>query len=112
MVAQFVEDLVHFECRWNCLDEYGCPNRAAWNPKFILREIEDIIPYACLEVAFHFRQVEIRAAAALDQFLCVVKKVEAEIEQPACYGFPVDQHVFFKQMPAPRSDDQNRDKLI
>src|SRR5215472_15048548 len=64
MVAQFVEVFVHFECGWNCLDQYSCSNRTAWNSKFILGEIEGVIPDACLEVALHFRQVEIRAAAA------------------------------------------------
>src|SRR5215813_2863055 len=112
MVAQLVQNLVHLERCRHCLDKDGCANRAARNTKLILCEIERVIPNACLAMALHLRQVEIWPAAAFYQFSCVVKKVEAEIEQPACYGFAVDQHVFFTQMPAAWPDHQHRDIVL
>src|SRR5690242_12101541 len=112
MVVQFVEDLLHLERRWNCLAEHGCPNCAAWDAKFVLREIERVIPYARFDMALHFRQVEIRSAAAFDEFSCVVKEIEAKIEQSACHGFAVDEHVSFNQMPAARSDYQHGDIVL
>ena len=44
---------------------------------------EDVIPEARLEMALHFRQVEIWPAAAREQLLRVVEKEEAEIEERA-----------------------------
>ena len=81
MLAQLVKNLVHLECRQNGFDQDRRADRALRNAKLVLRQLEDVVPKARFEVALHFRQIKIRAAAARDQFLGVVKKEEAEIEE-------------------------------
>ena len=109
MLAQFVKDLVHLECGRDRLDQHRGANRPLRNAEFLLREIEDVVPDARLEMALHFRQIKIGTASARDQFLRVVKKVEAEIEQPARHRFAVDEQVFLDQMPAARPNEKHRD---
>ena len=65
--SEFVNDFVHFECREDGLDERGRANGSAGNVESLLREHEDVVPESRLLVALHLRQVEVRAAAALQQ---------------------------------------------
>ena len=67
MIAQFVENLVHLE------SARGSSRSAPWPgcvpcgmPSFCSLNDEDVVPEAGFEVAFHLRQIEIRAGAALE----------------------------------------------
>ena len=81
MLAQLVKNFVHLERGRNRFDQHRRANRPLRNAELVLREFENVVPDARLEMALHFRQVKIRTASARDQFLRVVKKVETEIEQ-------------------------------
>ena len=59
--------------------------------EFLLRADEDVVPQPRFEMALHLGQIEVRAAAARQQFLRVVEKVEAEIEEGAGDGLAVDE---------------------
>ena len=100
MFTQFVENLVHFECRDNGLDQHRPFDRALWHAKLILRHDENIVPQARLKMRFHFWQVKIHAAAARQQGLYVVKKIHREIENCAGDNFAVKRDVFFVKVPA------------
>ena len=105
MIAQFVENFVHLERSGNRLDQYRRANRSLRNAQLILREFENIIPDARFEMALHFRQIKIRAAAARDQLLRVVEKIQTEIEQTARDRLAIDEHMFLDQMPAARTHE-------
>ncbi len=49
----------------------------------LLGHLEDVVPKARFEMAFHLGQIKIRAAATRDEFLRVVEEKETEIEKPA-----------------------------
>ena len=66
MVAQLVENFVHLKGCGNRLDQHCRADGAVRHTEFFLRQLECIIPNTRLEMAFHLRQVEIRAAAARD----------------------------------------------
>ena len=64
VLAQLVEDLVHLERGEDRLDQHGGADRAARDAERVLREHEDVVPEARLEMALQLRQVEVRARAA------------------------------------------------
>ena len=106
VLAQFVENFVHFERGENGLDQHGGADRAARNAQLVLREAEHIVPQARFEMAFHLRQIEVRAGASIEQLFGVVKEEQAEIEQRAGDRLAVDQEVLLVQMPAARTHHQ------
>src|SRR5262249_44705934 len=81
VVAQLVQDLFHLEGSGERLDQYGGADGAARNAQRVLREIEHVVPEARLQVAFHLRQVEVRALALRDLPLCAVEEVQTEVEE-------------------------------
>src|SRR5207245_11095647 len=80
-VAQLVQDLVHLERGQDRLDQHRGADGAAGNAQLILRDIEDVVPEASLEVALELGQIEIWAAALVEKPPGVVKEIEAEVEQ-------------------------------
>src|SRR5712672_3733216 len=74
MLAQFVKDLVHFECRQNRFDQDSGANRSARNAQFILGKTEHVVPQPRLQVTLHLRQVEVRTSPFAEQRLSIVKK--------------------------------------
>src|SRR3954466_672681 len=63
-------------------------------------------------MALHFWQVKIRTAPARDQFLRVMEKVEAEIEETAGDRRAVHAKMLFDQVPPARPDEQDGDILL
>ena len=57
-------------------------------------------------MALEFRQVKIGACPARYQFPSVVKKEQCEVEERTRHRLAVDEHVCFRQMPAPRPYEQ------
>ena len=112
MFAQLVENFVHLKGGRDRLDQHRGADRALRNAELILRQLEDVVPDARFEMALHFRQVKIRAAAARDQLLRVVKKVESKIEKPAGDRLAIDEQVLLDQMPATRPNEQDRDLFV
>src|SRR4029077_10225476 len=78
----------------------------------ILREVEDVIPKARLEVAFELGEVEVRPASFSQQALRVVEEVEAEGEQAARNRLPAHLDVTFVEVPSARADDQRRHLVV
>src|ERR1039457_7171129 len=106
MVAQFVEDLVHFKRRQNGFDQDGGANRSARNAEFILSKTEHVVPQPRLQMTFHLREVEIRTSALAQQGLGIVKKEQAKIKQRGRDRLAIDQKVLFVQVPASRPHEQ------
>jgi hypothetical protein len=65
-----------------------------------------------LEMAFHFRQVEIGTAAAREQHLRVVEEIEGEVEDRSGDRRPVDENVGFDEVPAARAHEKRRGLLV
>src|SRR2546426_6351157 len=81
MVAKLIQNLFHLEGRKDRFDQDGGANRPSRDSELVLRQIENIVPEARLEMAFELREVEVRAASLFQQTLDVVKEVEAEVEE-------------------------------
>ena len=94
VVAQLVQDLVHLEGRQDGLEQHRGLDRAARNAQRVLGELEDVVPQPRLAVAFQLGQVEVRAAAALEQPARVVEEVQAEVEERAEMGSPSTRTCF------------------
>ena len=77
-------------------------------PSGVLGEDEHVVPEPGLQVALHLRQVEVRAASAVDLRLAGVQEVEREVEEAAGDRLAVDQHVLLRQVPAARPDHGRR----
>src|SRR5713101_4460913 len=80
MVAQFVKNLVHFECSQNRFDQDGGANRSARNAQFILSKTEHVIPQPRLQMTLHLRQIEVRTSPFAQQRFSIVKKEQTKIK--------------------------------
>jgi hypothetical protein len=60
MVAQLVQDLVHFERAENGFDQHRGANGALRDAQRVLRENEHVVPQARFQMALHLGQIEIR----------------------------------------------------
>ncbi|VTR65457.1 hypothetical protein DESC_320054 [Desulfosarcina cetonica] len=109
---QLKEDFIHFKGRQDGFDQHRGLDCAPGNSQGFLGGDEDVVPQACFQVALHFGQVEVGAAAALQECLGVVEEKEAEIEQAARDRLPVHADMFFHQVPAAWPDDQGGDGVV
>src|SRR2546425_2705951 len=99
VVLQLVEDLVHLERSEDRLDQDRCADRAAGDAKLVLREVEDVVPEARLQVALELGQVEVGSPprALRDERRGVVKEEQSEIEQGRGDWASVHGHVLLVQ---------------
>jgi hypothetical protein len=91
--------LFHLKGRRNGLNETSTSDRSTLHSNVVLSEVEDIVPQPGLKVALHLGQVVVRASATLDELLCVVVEVDAEVEQAAGDGLAINGEVFLLQVP-------------
>ena len=112
VVAQFVQNFVHFERGQDRLDQHRGAHRALRHAKLILRHHKHVVPQPRLKVAFHLRQVEVRPAAVRQQGFGVVKEIHTEVEQAARHGLAIHAHVLLKQVPAARAHQQRRHRAV
>ena len=95
VLAQLVEDLVHLEGGEDGFDQHGGADGAARNAQLVLREEEDVVPQARLEMALQFGQVEIRAGAvARSSALALWKKNRPKSNSDAEMGSPSTRKCF------------------
>src|SRR5215469_4026013 len=106
MIAQFVEDFVHFKGRQDGLDEDCGPDCTVRDAQFFLCQDEDVIPETGFQVTLKFGQVKIRAGTFFDQGFGVVEEVEGEVEDATGDWFAVDENVLFGEMPASRTYEE------
>ena len=116
MVTQLVEDLLHLEGCGDRLDEHGRADRAVGHAEQLLGQAEDVVPQPRLTVRLELRQVEVRAAAARDEFMRVVECVEAEVdERRGCgardAGAVGEAQVLLDEVPAARAE-HDRGRLL
>lgn len=104
--------LVHLEGGGDGLNQDGAPDGAALHANVVLGQVEDVVPQACLEMRLHLGQVEVRPRAALDQLMCVVEEVEAEVEEAARDGLAVDSEVLLLEMPAAGAGDERGEGAV
>src|SRR5580704_212490 len=63
-------------------------------------------------MAFHFWQIKIRPTSSRQEFFGVVKKVKSKIKETAGNGSPIDEKVFFDQMPTSWTDQKDGDLIF
>ena len=112
VIPEFIEDLVHFKGRQNGFDEHRGLDGSCGDAQRFLGRHEDIVPQTRFQVALHFREVEIRAAAPGQEIFGVVEKEESEIEQASRDGCAVNLDMFLHQVPTPRAHDQSGDGIV
>jgi hypothetical protein len=74
--------------------------------------VKNVVPEARFQMALDLRQVEVRPAAAREQFLGVMEEVEAEVEEARADLLAIHQHMLLGQVPAARAQQQHRDLLV
>ena len=112
MLAQLVQNLVHLERGEDRFDEDGRLDRPSRDPDPVLREAEDVVPEASLEMALELGEVEVRPRPALEQPLGVAMEVHPEVEEPGGDVLAVDLDVTLLQMPTARPDEENGDLVV
>ena len=108
MVAQRMEDFVHLEGGRKRFDQHGRLDRAGWQAEQLLRGFENLVPECGFLIVLYFRQVEIWPAAFRQCTLGIVEDIEPKIDKRSGNGFSVYMDMVLQQMPAARTDDQNR----
>src|SRR5438093_11839572 len=108
MVAQLPQDLVRLEGGEDRLDQHGRADRATRNPERGLREDEDVVPEARLEMTLELREIEVRSRAARDERRRRVEERESEIEQRRWNRLPVHDQVLLDQVPPAGPHDEGR----
>ena len=108
VLAQLPKDFVHFERGNYRLDQRSGLDRSLRHARFLLGELENIVPKPRLEMGLHLRQVEIRPGVACKQLFGVVKEIQRKVEYRSRNGLPVHKQMLFIQMPASRARNQNR----
>ena len=78
----------------------------------ILGEREGLRPEPSLEPALELREVEVRAASALELLPRVVEEGEAEVEEARGDGLALDEQMAFREVPAARADHERRHLLV
>jgi len=81
MIPQLEEDFFHMERSGQGLNEDGRADGIVSHMNVRLGEEEDIIPKTCFEVMLHFREVEIRTGAALDEFMGIVEEIQCKVKE-------------------------------
>jgi hypothetical protein len=104
VVAQFVEDFLHFERGGDGFDQHGGADGALRDAEQVLGEDEDVVPEPGLEVVLDLGQVEVRALALGQEAAGVVEEEQAEVHDAASDRGAVDEHVLFGQVPAAGTD--------
>lgn len=106
VVAELIDDLVHFKGSVDGLNQNGGTDSAAGKTDVVLGQVEGIIPQTSLEVRFHLGEVKVRAKAALDQLARIVEKVQTKVKQRAGHGFAVDGEMLLLKVPAASTGDE------
>ena len=112
VVAQLVEDRLHLERRRDRLDQHRAADRAARDAERLLRVRERPRPERRLLVALELRQIEVRAAPALQLLARVVEEREPEVEERGRDRRAVDGVVPLLQVPAARTHLERRDLVV
>jgi len=76
-----------------------------------LGELEGAPPQRGLGVALDLREVEVRAAAAVQQPPGAVEREQAEVQEAGGNGLARDHHVAVGEVPAARAHEQRRRAL-
>src|ERR1700686_990868 len=112
MVAKLVEDLFHFECCEDRFDQHRGTDRAPRYFQIVLREIENVIPQPCFDMAFELGQVEVRPAPLSQKSLGVMEEIKPKVKETARHRLAVDLDMTLVQVPATRPDKQRCDLLV
>ena len=111
MCAKLEQNLVHLEGGREGLDEDGTTNGPVGHANVRLREVENVVPETRFEVVLHLREVVVRSASALDEFLSIVEEVETEVEQRSRHGRVVDSYAWLVKVPSSRTRTESFSKL-
>lgn len=112
VVAQLVNDFVHFKGGEDGLNQDGTTDGATGHANVVLGEIEDVVPETGLKVALHLGEVEVRAEAATLGLGGIVEKVQAKVEQAARHGLTVDGNVLLVKVPATGTYNDGRQGAV
>src|SRR5216684_2547489 len=85
----------------------GCSDSVVRHADVRLREQENVVPQAGLEIVLHLRKVEIGTESPLDEFIRVMIKEKPEVEQGTRNWCFVNSHAWLIEVPAARPHDQN-----
>ena len=94
MTLELVEDLVHFECGEDVLDEDCAFHAVRREPEDLLRHVENVVPETCLQMVLQLRKVVVWSRALLSKILVVVVEVEPKVEEGCRNRLALHQYMF------------------
>ena len=112
MLAQLIQNFVHFKGRNDRLDQYGGLDAALRNTDRVLRGDKHLIPEARLEMTLELGQIEVRPKPTNQQLFGVMEHVQRKIEQAARDTLTIHGHMLFIEMPAARTHDERRNFFV
>ena len=98
----------HLESCDNGLNQDRPSDSSTRHGYVVLRKVEDIVPETSLEMRLHLWEIEVWSGPGLDKLVGVVEEVEAEIEQTAGDGFPINREMLLLQVPSSGSSNERR----
>mmetsp|Transcript_86378 Transcript_86378/g.241733 ORF Transcript_86378/g.241733 Transcript_86378/m.241733 type:complete len:202 (-) Transcript_86378:546-1151(-) len=106
MVSKFIQNFFHLEGCCDCLQQDSGANGSNRNAQILLGHDENIVPQACLQVVFYFRQIEVRTGSLRGQCMNIVEKVKRKVEDRTRGNFSIDSDMSFVQVPSSRTNKQ------
>jgi hypothetical protein len=100
MFPQFIDELLHFECCRDSLNETCPANGAPRHTDSVLCDTEDIIPQSGFKITLHLGEIEIRPRARFNEIVCVVEEVQSKVKDTAADGLRVNEEVLLIEMPS------------
>ena len=98
VVFQLIEDFLHLKRSEDGFNEAG-GSMVPWYVQFRLGENEDIVPEACLQMAFHLRQVVAGNALPRAMIPWRCGKIETEVHETRRHGRAIDEEMILSEMP-------------
>lgn len=105
-VEYLISHLIHLERSGNGLDQDGTTNGATAHADVVLSKVEGIVPQPGLEMRLHLGQIEVWAKAAFHKLMCIVEKVQTEVEQTTGDRFAINSEVLLLEMPPTGTGDE------
>lgn len=107
VVTELIDDLIHFKSSVDSLDQDGTTDGTTGNADVVLRQVEDVVPQAGLEVRLHLGEIEVGAGATGNELLGVVEEVQTKVKQTTGDGLAVNGEVLLLEVPASSTADQS-----
>ena len=112
MVAQLVENFLHFKSGGDGFEQHRGANRTERQAQVLLSRTKDIVPECRFQVRFQLGKVVVRPRALLQECVDIVKQVEGKIDNGTGRDLTIDGNVRLVQVPAAGTDKERGNLVV